>query len=170
MKWLENLIRLVGLLTAWATIVPIAFFGGLQMIDRKFGLGISAAFPDWSTSLLFVLIFMTAGFTYLRDGHVRVDVFRRNWSPKQLAIIEVVGCTFVMVPFALILMWYGWDGIERITSFAELQVRVRRWAAFVGPLFLLLAGIAVIWQNVAFLRGRGGSPAPKAEGALFSDE
>ena len=61
----EAFTRAAGVVTAWLTVVPIAFFTGLQMLDRKLQLGVSAILPDLSTSILFILIFMTFGFTYL---------------------------------------------------------------------------------------------------------
>lgn len=159
----EKIIRFVGVGAAWLTIVPIAFFTGLQMLDRKLQLGVSAILPDLSTSLLFILIFMTLGFTYLRDGHVRVDVLRRNWTPRRLAWIELVGCLFVLLPLAIILIYYGWDGLIRTTKFAENDIWARRIAAVIGPVLLGLAGLVVVSRNIAFLRGRRDSIAPLSE-------
>lgn len=160
---LETIVRSIGVGTAWLTVVPIAFFTGLQILDRKLQLGVSAILPDLSTSLLVILIFMTFGFTYLRDGHVRVDVYRRNWSPRRLAWIELGGCLFVLLPLAIILTHYGWDGVMRTTKFAETDVWARRLAAVIGPALLGLAGIVVVGRNISFLRGHRDSIAPNSQ-------
>lgn len=160
---LEKIVRSVGVVTAWLTVVPIAFFTGLQMLDRKLQLGVSAILPDLSTSLLFILIFMSFGFTYLRDGHVRVDVFRRNWTPRRLAWIELGGCFLVLLPLAVILTIYGWDGLMRTTKFAEPDIFARRIAAVIGPALLGLAGLVVTVRNIAFLRGRHDCIAPTSQ-------
>ena len=133
------------------------------MLDRKLQLGVSAILPDLSTSLLFILIFMTVGFTYLRDGHVRVDVFRRNWPPRRLAWIELAGCLFILLPLAIILTNYGWDGLMRTTKYAETDIWARRIAAVIGPALLGLAGLAVTVRNIAFLRGRHDGIAPTSQ-------
>jgi TRAP-type mannitol/chloroaromatic compound transport system permease small subunit len=163
---LEKIIRAIGVGTAWLTVVPIAFFTGLQMLDRKLHLGVSLYLPDLSTSLLFILIFMTFGFTYLRDGHVRVDVFRRKWPPRRLAWIELGGCLLVLLPLAAILTYYGWDGLMRTTQFADTDIWARRIAAVIGPVILGLAGLVVIVRNVAFLRGRRDSLSPLSQEEL----
>ena len=160
---LESIIRFIGIGTAWLTVVPIAFFTGLQMLDRKLQLGVSAILPDLSTSLLFILIFMTVGFTYLRDGHVRVDVFRRNWPPRRLAWIGLAGCLFILLPLAIILTNFGWDGLMRTTKFAEPDIFARRIAAVIGPALLGLAGLVVVSRNIAFLRGRHDGIAPTSQ-------
>lgn len=160
---LEKIIRSVGVVTAWLTVVPIAFFTGLQMLDRKLHLGVSQYLPDLSTSLLFILIFMTFGFTYLRDGHVRVDVFRRHWPRRRLAWIELIGCLFVVLPLAAILTNYGWDGLMRTTRFADTDIWARRIAAVIGPALLGFAGLVVIARNVSFLRGRRDTLSPLSE-------
>jgi len=167
---LETIIRSVGVVTAWVTVIPIAFFAGLQMLDRKLGLGVSYILPNLSTSLLFILIFMTLGFTYLRDGHVRVDVFRRKWASRTLARIEIIGCLIVLLPLSAILVYYGWDGLMRTTRYAETDIWARRIAAFVGPAFLGLAGVIVIARNVSFLRGRRVDMAPNSQEDLLHDE
>ena len=84
LDWIDRGIRGIGVVTAWLTVVSIAAYGALQMLDRKLQLGVSSYLPDLSTSLLFILIFLTFGYTYLRDGHVRVDVLRRHWSAALL--------------------------------------------------------------------------------------
>lgn len=163
LDFLETVIRSVGVGTAWLTVVPIAFFTGLQMLDRKLQLGVSAILPDLSTSLLFILIFMSFGFTYLRDGHVRVDVFRRNWPPRRLAWIELAGCLFVLLPLAIILTNYGWDGLIRTTKYAETDIWARRIAAVIGSVLLGFAGLVVVARNIAFLRGQHDSIAPSSQ-------
>ena len=160
---LEAVIRSVGVVTAWVTVIPIAFFAGLQMLDRKLGLGVSYILPNLSTSLLVILIFLTLGFTYLRDGHVRVDVFRRRWRARTLARIEIAGCVLVLLPLSAILFYYGWDGLMRTTRYADTDIWARRIAAFVGPAFLGLAGVIVIARNISFLRGNRAGAAPSSE-------
>lgn len=160
---LEKIIRAIGVGTAWLTVVPVAFFTGLQILDRKLHLGVSSFLPDISTSFLFILIFMTFGFTYLRDGHVRVDVFRRNWPPRRVAWIELGGCLLVLLPLAAVLTYFGWDGLMRTTQFADNDIWARRIAAVIGPVVLGLAGLIVIARNVAFLRGNRDNVSPLSE-------
>ncbi|MBY6203202.1 TRAP transporter small permease subunit [Maritalea mobilis] len=160
---LEKIIGALSVGTAWLTVVPIAILTGLQMLDRKLHLGVSSYLPDFSTSLLFILIYVTFGFTYLRDGHVRVDLFRRNWPPRRLAWIELGGCLLVVLPLATILTYYGWDGLMRTTQFADTDIWARRIAAVIGPVVLGLAGLIVIARNVVFLRGNRNNLSPLSE-------
>ena len=154
LDWIDRGIRGIGVVTAWLTVVSIAAYGALQMLDRKLQLGVSSYLPDLSTSLLFILIFMTFGYTYLRDGHVRVDVLRRHWSARRIAWVEIIGGLFVLLPLAAILTYYGWDGLMRTTKFAETQVWAQRIAGVVGPILLALAGVIVVLRNIAFLAGK----------------
>tara|TARA_R110002094_G_scaffold221483_1_gene196327 strand:+ start:2990 stop:3508 length:519 start_codon:yes stop_codon:yes gene_type:complete len=150
---LERLINGISIIAAWATVVPIALFSILQILDRKLKIGVSSILPDMSTALLFVMIFMLFGFTYLRDGHVRVDVFRRHWSNRTLAKIELIGCLLILIPLSGVLSFYGWDGLMRTTQYADFDVWMSRSAGVVGPILLGLAGVVVIARNIAFLRG-----------------
>lgn len=168
--WIDRIIRGIGVVTAWLTVVLIAAYGVLQMLDRKLQLGVSGYLPDLSTTLLFVLIFLTFGYTYLRDGHVRVDVFRRHWSERSIAWIELIGGLFVLLPLAAILTYYGWDGLMRTTRYAETQVWAQRIAGVIGPVLLALAGTVVAVRNITFLAGKRSQSAPDQSKGLHSGE
>lgn len=157
---LERLINSMSVIAAWATVVPIALFSILQILDRKLKIGVSSILPDMSTSLLFVMIFMLFGFTYLQDGHVRVDVFRRHWSSQTQAKIELVGCVLILIPLSGVLSFYGWDGLMRTTQYADVDVWMSRLAGVFGPILLGLSGVVVIARNIAFLRGTRDFAAP----------
>ena len=157
---LERLINGISIIAAWATVVPIALFSIIQILDRKLKIGVSSLLPDMSTGLLFVMIFMLFGFTYLQDGHVRVDVFRRHWSSRTQAKIELVGCLLILIPLSGVLSFYGWDGLMRTTKYADIDVWMSRSAGVFGPILLGLSGVVVIARNIAFLRGTHDTAAP----------
>lgn len=167
---LERMINSISVVAAWVTVVPIALFSLLQILDRKLKIGVSSVLPDISTALLFVMIFMLFGFTYLRDGHVRVDVFRRHWSSRTQAKIELVGCLLILIPLSGVLSLYGWDGLMRTTKYADVGVWLSRSAGVFGPILLGLSGVVVIVRNIAFLRGKHDKPAPlEQDGTIAHD-
>jgi len=170
LDWIDRGIRGIGVITAWLTVISIAAYGALQMLDRKLQLGVSSYLPDLSTSLLFILIFLTFGYTYLRDGHVRVDVLRRHWSARRIAWIELIGGLFVLLPLAAILTYYGWDGLMRTTKYADTQLWAQRIAGVIGPILLALAGMIVALRNIAFLTGRRAQGAPEQASGLHNGE
>lgn len=111
------------------------------------------------------MIMLLFGFTYLRDGHVRVDVFRRHWSQRTLAKVEAVGCIFILLPMSVVLCVYGWDGLMRTTRYAEFDVWAARIASVVGPGLLGLSGLVVVTYDIAFLLRKRDriAPEPKSE-------
>lgn len=159
-SFLERVINSISIVAAWGTVVPIALFSVIQILDRKLKIGVSLLLPDMSTALLFVMCFMLFGFTYLRDGHVRVDVFRRHWSHRTQAKIELGGCLLILIPLSWVLSLYGWDGLMRTTKYADADVWLSRSAGVAGPILLGLSGVVVIIRNIAFLQGAHKAAAP----------
>lgn len=53
-----------------------------------------------------LFLFCIAG-TYLRDGHVRVDLIRENLASRAKAIVETVGNLLFLFPYMLVLLWFG---------------------------------------------------------------
>jgi TRAP-type mannitol/chloroaromatic compound transport system permease small subunit len=63
---------------------------------------------------------LAAAWTLRAGGHVRVDVFYAEASPRAKAIIDLAGSVLLLLPFALVLIWLGvpyaarsWAVLER---------------------------------------------------------
>jgi TRAP-type mannitol/chloroaromatic compound transport system permease small subunit len=123
-------------------------------------------------SALFLALVMTSlGYAYLRDGHVRIDIFREKMSVRTKALVELAGCLTIMLPISGILIYYGagsaltafWGG-EKLEAFSDLPLQwVVKCTVPLGYLLLFLSGVCVMSRNILFLFGREAAPAPQGE-------
>ena len=90
----------------------------------------------WLHSFVFML---GAGFTYLANEHVRIDVFYRDASKKYKAIVDMIGNIILLLPFLYIIWKYSFSFVYR--SF--LMNEVSREAGGMPALFVLKS--AILW-------------------------
>ena len=90
----------------------------------------------WLHSFVFML---GAGFTYLANEHVRIDVFYREASKKYKAIVDLLGNIFLLLPFLYIIWKYSYPFVYR--SF--LMNEVSREAGGMPALYILKS--AILW-------------------------
>tara|TARA_Y100000768_G_scaffold383443_1_gene365628 strand:+ start:3508 stop:4044 length:537 start_codon:yes stop_codon:yes gene_type:complete len=90
----------------------------------------------WLHSFVFML---GAGFTYLANEHVRIDVFYRDASKKYRAIVDLLGNVILLLPFIYIIWKYSYPFVYR--SF--LMNEVSREAGGMPALFILKS--AILW-------------------------
>ena len=96
-RWIDTLNTWVGNVVAWATALVVA----VVFIDvvMRYAFQISFVFTQELEWHLFAFIFlMGAGYTLLKDGHVRVDIFYQRCSPKSQAWINLLGVIFFLIP------------------------------------------------------------------------
>ena len=90
----------------------------------------------WLHSFVFML---GAGFTYLANEHVRIDVFYRGASKKYKATVDLLGNVILLLPFLYIIWKYSYPFVYR--SF--LMGEVSREAGGMPALFILKS--AILW-------------------------
>ena len=90
----------------------------------------------WLHSFVFML---GAGFTYLANEHVRIDVFYREASKKYKATVDLFGNIFLLLPFLYIIWNYSYPFVYR--SF--LMGEVSREAGGMPALYILKS--AILW-------------------------
>ena len=90
----------------------------------------------WLHSFVFML---GAGFTYLANEHVRIDVFYREASKKYKAAFDLLGNIFLLLPFLYIIWKYSYPFVYR--SF--LMNEVSREAGGMPALYILKS--AILW-------------------------
>jgi TRAP-type mannitol/chloroaromatic compound transport system permease small subunit len=96
-KWIDSLNTWVGNFVAWSTAVVVAVV--FTDVVMRYAFKISFVFTQELEWHLFAFIFlMGAGYTLLKDGHVRVDIFYQRCSAKTQAWINLLGVLFFLIP------------------------------------------------------------------------
>jgi len=95
--WIDTLNAWVGAAVSWVTlIVVVVVFSDVVM---RYAFNISFVFTQELEWHLFAVIFLIgAGYTLLKDGHVRVDIIYQRFGPKGRAWINFFGVLFFLFP------------------------------------------------------------------------
>jgi TRAP-type mannitol/chloroaromatic compound transport system permease small subunit len=96
-RWIDALNTHVGRFVAWTTaLVVMVVFVDVVM---RYALNISFVFTQELEWHLFAFIFlMGAGYTLLKDGHVRVDVIYQRLGKRSRAGINFFGVILFLIP------------------------------------------------------------------------
>jgi TRAP-type mannitol/chloroaromatic compound transport system permease small subunit len=102
-RWIDALNRQVGNFVAWTTaLVVVVVFVDVVM---RYAFDTSFVFTQELEWHLFAFIFlMGAGYTLLKDGHVRVDIFYQRLGPKARAWINFVGVLLFLIPGCIMII------------------------------------------------------------------
>ncbi|HET8578676.1 MAG TPA: TRAP transporter small permease subunit, partial [Methylomirabilota bacterium] len=164
LRWsriLDRSVASLALAFAWLALPLLILFTVLNVAGRWFRVGDSAALYELRGDLFFTLVMLSFGYAYLRDGHVRVDIFRGRFTPRTVASIELVGCLAIVMPLSAFLVDYGanaaWAAFaqgERAGAFGDLPLQwLVKASVPLGFLGLLLAAVCVTGRNILFLLG-----------------
>ena len=128
---------------------------------------------------LFSAVFLLcAGYTLLRNEHIRIDIIFGSFSRRTQVWIDVFGTVFFLLPMAIMILVLSWPmfvGSYRIHEYSSDAGGLLRWPVKllipVGFLLLALQGVSEIVKRIAFLLGYIPDPserhhAPAAEEQL----
>lgn len=96
-NWIDTLNGWVGRGVSWVTALVVA----VVFIDvvMRYSFKTSFVFTQELEWHLFAFIFlMGAGYTLLKDGHVRVDIIYQQLGPRARAWINLIGVIFFLLP------------------------------------------------------------------------
>ena len=137
-KFIDRFNTLIGYLCAFFvfSMVIVVF----TVVVLRYGFNIGFIWMQevyvWLHSFVFML---GAGFTYLANEHVRIDVFYREASKKYKATVDLFGNIFLLLPFLYIIWNYSYPFVYR--SF--LMGEVSREAGGMPALYILKS--AILW-------------------------
>lgn len=118
---------------------------------------------------LFSAIFLLcAGYTLLRNEHVRIDVVSSHFSPRGHAWIDIIGTIFFLAPMASAVLYLSWPifvnsflNNEYSSNAGGLIIWPVRGLVPVGFSLLILQGFSELIKRIAFLKGLIGDPNAK---------
>jgi TRAP-type mannitol/chloroaromatic compound transport system permease small subunit len=105
---LTRLCRNIGQLVAWLTVAMVAVTLVVVILRYVFDLG--WIWLQESVTWMHAAVFMlAAAYTLAEDEHVRVDIVYRGLRPRHQAVVDIVGCGLLLIPFCVYLVWASWD-------------------------------------------------------------
>ena len=134
----DNINRYTGYLCAF--LVFLMFVNVFGVVVLRYLFDISFIWMQETYVWMHAYIFMAgAGFTYLNDAHVRIDIIYRSSSKVYKAIVDLVGNIFLLMPFLYIIWSYSFPFVYKSFQINE----VSREAGGLPMLFLLKAAILI---------------------------
>ncbi len=109
---IDAILKRIADLGAWAFLACIAVIV-VDVITRKVGYQLpnmgSTRLQELEWHLHSILFCTWLGYTYLRNGHVRIDVFTGALAPRRKIWLELICCVLFALPYLVVALPYAID-------------------------------------------------------------
>lgn len=159
-RGLSRLLSAIAWLVGWLFLAMIAAIV-FDVVTRRFLVLASLAVQELEWHFHTALFTLAAGYAYVRNAHIRIDLVRDRMSERRRAWIELCGIVLFLVPYVAVIFYftftYTWGAFERLEGSrmpGGLPYRfIIKSTLPIGLLLLGLAGAAVAARCVLVLRG-----------------
>jgi len=127
---------------------------------------------------LFAAVFLLCSpYTLQKNEHVRIDVLSGKLSPRGLAVIDIIGTLFFLLPMVIVVLWLSLPLVAESYKINEMSANAGgliRWPVKIllpiGFALLALQGISELIKRIAFLAGMIDDPNNKEKGPTPEEE
>ena len=159
----------IGRSVYWLLLAAVIISTVNAIVRKTFNLSSNAYLEaQW---YLFAAIFMLgAGYVFLHDQHVRIDVLTDKLSRRMQVWIDVVGITFFLLPLCAFVVWTAMPSVMTAWDTQEVSANpggLIRWPLYalvpIGFSLLALQSLSELFKRIGFLTGAGPDPHAKPE-------
>ncbi len=171
---IERLTASVGRSAAWCCLYVVGAEFAVVCMRYAFGLG-SIKLQESVIYAHAGLFMLAAAWTLQAGGHVRVDIFYGQASPRTRALVDLIGALLFLLPFAAALAALSLPYVERSWTILE-RSREQSGLPFVYllktliPVFALLMGLQGVAQTVRAALTLSGDGVPSFAAAGSAEE
>ena len=157
-RLIDALNTCIGRSVAWLVLAAVLVSVGNAVARYAFNLS-SNAWLEIQWYLFSAVFLLAAGYTLLRNAHVRIDIVTARLSPRARAWIDIVGGIFFLLPMTLLILYLSWPMF--VQSYVTNEISgdaggLTRWYAKAlipaGFALLALQGVSEIIKRIASLR------------------
>ena len=149
----------VGRNIYWLVLAAV-IVSAVNAIVRKVFDRSSNAYLELQWYLFSAVFLLGAGYTLLRNAHVRIDIISSHYSKRFHTWMDIFGILIFLLPMALLTLWLSWPVFldswhsgEHSSNAGGLIVWPARLLVPAGFLLLSLQGISELIKRIAFLMG-----------------
>ena len=157
----------VGRAILWLVLAAVVISAGNAIVRKAFDYS-SNAWLEIQWYLFSAIFLLCAGYTLLRNEHIRIDVIAGRLSRRTQTWIDIFGTVFFLIPMALLVLYEAWPWFLRAWESEEISSSaggLTLWPAKAlvpaGFVLLLLQGLSELVKRIAFLKGRIPDPAER---------
>jgi len=167
-RFLSRVNALVGRAIAWLTLLMVLTTAIVVILRYGFDRG-SVALQESVTYMHCMVFMLGAAMTLERGGHVRVDIFYRDWPARRRALVDLLGSLFLLLPFTIFILCSSSAYVAQSWSIRETSMEPGGLPAVfllkslipAMAVMLIVQGVADALRNALVLLGlEPAAPAP----------
>ena len=163
-RLIDSLNEFLGRWVAWLVLAAVVLSAGNAIVRKIFNMS-SNSLLELQWYFFSAVFLLCAGYTLLRNEHVRIDIITGRFSARTQTWIDVLGTIFFLMPMAIMIAWLSWPFFtitwinnEISGSAGGLMLWPARILIPVGFVLLALQGVSELVKRIAFLTGNGPDP------------
>jgi TRAP-type mannitol/chloroaromatic compound transport system permease small subunit len=175
-RWIDSLNEFVGRWLAWLVLAAVLISAANATVRKVFDTS-SNAFLEIQWYLFSAVFLLAAGYTLLRQEHVKIDVVLHNFSRPTQVKVEIFGLLAFLLPFVFAIISLVWPlviGAYRSGEMSSNAGGLIRWPVFVlvpiGFALLGLQAVSELIKRIAFLKGLVDDPGKKKQEKTAEEE
>ena len=168
-RGIDRFNQLLGRSAGWLILLMVLISAGNAVVRKAFDHS-SNAWLEIQWYLFSAVFLLGAGYTLLRNEHIRIDIISNRLSPKARAWIDILGTLLFLLPMVGMMLVYGWPIFAeawRTQEYSSDPGGLIRWPVFAlipaGFALLALQGVSELIKRVAILRGLPANIAEQAQ-------
>jgi TRAP-type mannitol/chloroaromatic compound transport system permease small subunit len=175
-RTIDAITERVGRIVYWLVLIVVLISAANAVVRKLFNYS-SNAYLEIQWYLFSVIFLFGAGYTLLRNDHVRIDIIAGRLSARAQNWIDVIGIVLFLWPMSFVIMWLSWplflDSFARSevsTNAGGLSIWPARLMVPIGFALLIMQSISELIKRIAVLRGRIPNPLEKHGGKSAEEE
>jgi len=175
-RWIDRLSEFVGRWVAWLVLAAVLISAANAIVRKAFDTS-SNAFLEVQWYLFAAIFLLAAGYTLLRQEHVRIDVILGRFERHTQVKVEIFGLLVFLLPFTIVVIDLVMPLVLRAYTSGEMSSSAGgliRWPVFalvpLGFALLALQAVSELIKRVAFLQGLIDDPGKKKAAKTAEEE
>ena len=164
---IDKLNEKIGQAVYWLVLAAVFISAANAVVRKAFDMS-SNAYLEVQWYLFSAIFLLCAGYTLLRNEHIRIDVIAGRLSRRTQTWIDILGTLFFLFPMVGLILYEAWPWFVRTWQSGEVSPSAGGlvlWPAKillpVGFGLLFLQGMSELVKRIAFLQGAGPDPSEK---------
>ena len=168
-RWIDRISEFVGRWVAWLVLAAVLVSAINASVRKAFNTS-SNAYLEIQWYLFAAVFLLAAGYTMLRQEHVKIDVISGRLSKRAQIWIDIFGLAVFVLPLVVNVVRLSWPLVVNAyvnQEYSQNAGGLIRWPVFallpLGFLLLGMQAISELIKRVAFLRGLIPDPTQKKQ-------